>query len=50
VQVVGEGVERNAEKELQLLLRGGGGAIAVIPAERRGVFASPPLGLEAPGE
>jgi len=48
VQVVGEGVERNAEQELQLLLRGG--AIAVIPVERRGLFASPPLGLEAPGE
>ena len=48
MQVVGEGVERNAEKELQPLLRVG--AIAVILVEQRGVFASPPLGLEAPGE
>jgi len=48
VQVVGDGVERNAEQELQLLLWGA--AIAVIPVERREVFACPSLGLEASGE
>jgi len=48
VEVVGEGIERNAEQELQLLLRGR--AIAGLLVERRGVFACPSLGPEAPSE
>lgn len=50
MQVVSEGVEGNAEEELQLLMRGGCSARLWVP-ERSRVFASPSLGLvEASGE
>jgi len=52
---VREGVESNAEEELQLLLRAGGCSAGLPVPERPRVFASPTLrlgvvGAEASGE